>query len=311
MTDIKFPFKLYGVTVGALLFILNACGGGRPAESDAEKIVTPVTVTGAGTGYISEAVELPARSMFLKRSIARSSTTGTVEKVAVTFGDYVKKGQNIFTVRTREASVLSDALKSDSSLAFKGEINIYASRDGIITSVSHQGGDFVQEGDELAVISDRESFVFILEVPFELNNLVSTNRQCQLIFPDGKEVTGNIGGQLPDMDQEAQTIKYFIKAPVSGLLPANLNVKVRLVKRENKSASVLPREAVLGNETQTEFWVMKLLNDSVAVKIPVKKGIENTREIEITEPLFGKTDRFVLTGGYGLPDTAGIVINKQ
>ena len=42
----------------------------------------------------------------------------------------------------------------------------------------------------------------------------------------------------------------------------------------------------LGDETQTEFWVMKVLNDSTAVKVLVKKGIENYNEIEIIDPQF-------------------------
>ncbi len=36
---------------------------------------------------------------------------------------------------------------------------------------------------------------------------------------------------------------------------------------------VLPKQAVLGNETQTEFWVMKLINDSTAVKVINKQRV--------------------------------------
>jgi hypothetical protein len=112
------------------------------------------------------------------------------------------------------------------------------------------------------------------------------------------------------MDPTVQTVKYIVKAPLSGMLPANLNVKISIIKKENINARLLPREAIMGNETQTEFWVMKLMNDSVAVRIPVVKGIENNNQIEITETVLNSTDRIILTGGYGLADTANVIVKK-
>ena len=56
---------------------------------------------------------------------------------------------------------------------------------------------------------------------------------------------------------------------------------------------------------------MKLIDDSTAVKLPVTKGFENSDEVEIVEPLLGTSDRFLLTGGYGLSDTAKITIINQ
>jgi multidrug efflux pump subunit AcrA (membrane-fusion protein) len=297
--------------ITGLLIIICSCNRGGPASDEDQRIITPVTVTSVTSGLIAEYIELPAQSTFLNRNIVRSVTTGVIEKVLVTFGDYISKDQMLFTMKTREASVIAASLKADSSLAFTGEIMIKSSKEGIITSVTHQAGDFVQEGDELAVISDRESFVFILDVPFELRGLIDNNRKCTILFPDGKLLPGNITGQLPEMDPSAQTIRYFVKASVNVILPSNLNVKVKLVKRENIKATVLPREAVLGNETQTEFWIMRLINDSVAVKVPVKKGIENFTNIEITDPQLGQNDKIILTGGYGLPDTANVIVKNR
>ena len=55
---------------------------------------------------------------------------------------------------------------------------------------------------------------------------------------------------------------------------------------------------------------MKLLNDSTAIRISVSKGFENNEEVEITSPDFLPSDRIVLTGNYGLPDTARVTIQK-
>ena len=56
---------------------------------------------------------------------------------------------------------------------------------------------------------------------------------------------------------------------------------------------------------------MKLINDSTAVKIPVKKGIETKEKIEIIDPIFNTSDQIVRTGNYGLEDTARVYIIKK
>ena len=56
---------------------------------------------------------------------------------------------------------------------------------------------------------------------------------------------------------------------------------------------------------------MKLINDSTAVKVPIKKGIESQGKIEITEPVFTANDKIIQTGNYGLEDTARVTIIKK
>jgi hypothetical protein len=56
------------------------------------------------------------------------------------------------------------------------------------------------------------------------------------------------------------------------------------------------------------FWVMKLINDSTAVKVLLKPGIVTDTQIEIISPLFSKDDRVIISGHYGLADTAMVNI---
>jgi hypothetical protein len=168
----------------------------------------------------------------------------------------------------------------------------------------------VQEGDELAVLSDQNSLVFNLEAPFELRKYIEQSRTCLLRLPDSTVIKGVISGRMPEMNIQSQTVSYFIKPLGIGHLPQNLMATAIINKSTRTNAQVLPRAALLGNETQTEFWVMKVMNDSIAVKVPVKKGIENINEIEITDPQFLPDDKILLTGNYGLRDTAAIIINR-
>ena len=74
---------------------------------------------------------------------------------------------------------------------------------------------------------------------------------------------------------------------------------------------ILPKSAVQSDETLTEHWVMKLADDSTAVRVPVEVGNSNASEIEIKSDALSPQDRIILTGGYGLEDGAKVVVTKE
>ena len=294
-----------------IIGISFSCKHVSKTSEEVTEVKTPVTIVPVTFKPVSSTVTLPAVATFMNKNIIRATTTGTIEKILITPGEFISTDQLLFTIKTREAMALDRKSQIDSSLSFKGVINIVSHQEGVINSISYQKGDFVQEGDEMAVVSEQNSLVFIMDVPFELDNYVERNRNCRVILPDGREIDANISRKLPDMDIQSQTIRYVVKPLSPDRLPGNLIASVNLIKSRNENAMVVPKKAVLGNETQTEFWVMKLINDSTAIKVDVSKGFENNDEIEITKPEFLPTDRIILTGNYGLPDTARITIVKE
>jgi hypothetical protein len=291
--------------------LLFSCRHVTKTSEETTHIKTPVTIVPVAYKSVTSTVALPAVATFMNKSIIRATITGTIEKRLINPGEFIAADQLLFTIRTREAMALKKNDQADSSLSFKGLINITSHKEGVINSIAYQKGDFVQEGDEMAVISEQNSMVFILDVPFELDKYIEKNRNCRIILPDNRQISGTITGKLPEMDMQSQTMRYIIKPQSAERLPGNLIASINLVKSTNEKAMVLPKKAVLGDETQTEFWVMKLLNDSTAIKIVVSKGFENNDEVEITKPEFLPSDRIVLTGNYGLPDTARVTIIKE
>jgi multidrug efflux pump subunit AcrA (membrane-fusion protein) len=294
-----------------IVILTPSCKQTAPTTEEVLEVKTPVTITPVILKTVSSTVDLPAITTFLNKSIIRATTTGIIEKISIAQGDFVTANQILFSIRTRESIAIGNTMGNDSSLTFKGLITIASPKEGVINSVAYQKGDFVQEGDELASVSEQNSLVFILDVPFELDRFVERNRKCIVILPDSRHISGIITGKLPEMNMETQTIRYIIKPSDAGLLPGNLIASVSLIRSSNDKAVVLPRKAVLSDETQTEFWVMKLVNDSTAIKVKVSKGFENNAEVEITDPIFLPSDRIVLSGNYGLPDTARISIIKE
>ena len=67
---------------------------------------------------------------------------------------------------------------------------------------------------------------------------------------------------------------------------------------------------MLTDETQSQFWVMRLLNDSTAVKVPVTVGTQEKENVEIKKPLFSARDKILLSGNFGLDDTAAVKITR-
>jgi hypothetical protein len=132
-----------------------------------------------------------------------------------------------------------------------------------------------------------------------------------MVLPDGEKLIGSISGSMPSMDAASQTQNIILKVTTSHALPENLIAKVKVVKSYKGNTNSLPKTAILTDETQSEFWVMKMFNDSAAAKVVIKKGIETTDRIEIVSPSFTAADRILVTGNYGLGDTAKVQIVKE
>jgi multidrug efflux pump subunit AcrA (membrane-fusion protein) len=281
------------------------------ATEEEPETITPVTITSIGTEPMAEYFELNATSTFLQQAFVKASSNGYITSVNAGVGKMVSSNQNVFVLKTKEAQTLGNTINLlDSSFKFSGIINIKAGTTGYVSQVNHQKGDYVQEGEQLAVISDVSSFVFILNLPYELRPYVMNKDVAELILPDGKIIFGRIASSMPVVDSASQTQNIVLKVAEKGL-PVNLIAKVRVAKTVKSHTISLPSQSVLSDETQTEFWVMKLIDDSTAVKVPVEKGMEVNDRIEILKPVFSNTDKILLTGNYGLADTAKIKIVKE
>lgn len=304
--------KKIPLIVSILLSIL-ACKSKTPSEAAAPEpeASTPVTVTTPETGLLEEYIDLNATSVFQVKNFVKSNATGYLQAVNTHPGDLVQRGQVLFVVKTKEAESLGNALTElDSSLHFSGLASIYATTSGYITQLNYQAGDYVQDGEQLTAIADRGSFAFLLDLPFELRPYLAGNRTVQLLLPDGIKLKGTVSNSMPTVDPVAQTQSILIRVGGTQHLPENLIATVRLLKTSRRNATSLPKAAVLTDETQSEFWVMQMQEDSVAVKVPVRKGLETAERVEILSPKLHAGDRILLTGNYGLPDTARVKIEQ-
>ncbi|HAH23189.1 MAG TPA: RND transporter [Prolixibacteraceae bacterium] len=292
-----------------LLALISCQSNSKPAEADeSSKVTTPVTVTSITTSSISKVINLTATSSYLRKNTVKSSTSGYITKTSCTIGQYVKAGSPLYEVKTKEADALSNFSKTNPELAFNGELTIKAPTSGIITEVTKQANDYVADGDQLCIIADQSSLVFLLNVPFEQNKHAAIGTNCQIVLPDSTRIEGTITSKLAAIDAVSQTQSFIVKPHTNIQLPENLTAFVQLRESTKVNTQVTDRKCILTDETMENFWVMKLINDSTAVKIPVKTGIVTDNQAEIISPVFDKSDRLINTGNYGLPDTARVNI---
>ena len=293
--------------------LLLCCCHSKDSSSDTAtpevEPVTPVTVVPLSSGPMEAFIDLNATSVFQQKWIIKSNVTGYLQKANVQLNKFVSTGQVIFTIKTKEAQSIGNTISIlDSSFRFTGVNSIRSNGTGFISEINHQAGDYVQDGEQLAVITDSKSFVFLLDLPYEMRPYVIGKTTVQLLLPDSEKLLAHIVSNMPVMDSASQTQRIVLKADASHLIPENLIAKVRLVKNYNNHAYYLPKKAVLADETQSRFWVMKMINDSMAAKVEVKKGIETGDNIEIVSPVFSAQDKIVVTGNFGLADTARVKI---
>jgi len=294
-------------------FLVLACTPSikEAAESNKEVIGTPVTLTSPEKGNMKDVVEVNAVSAFLLKSAVKSNSNGYLQVVNATLGKLVNKGDELFVIKTKEANSLGNALiKLDTTFHFDGTIHIKSPGTGYITQINYRIGDYVQDGEALATITDTKSFVFLLDLPYELKSYLPNNHKLELKLPDGTNLQGRLEAPMPMVDAVSQTQNFIIKVNTSISIPENLIAKVALVKKLKINTTSIPKAALLSNDTQTEFWIMKMIDSVTSVRVDVKKGIETNSNVEILSPQLFSKDKLVLTGHYGLADTAKVIVNK-
>jgi hypothetical protein len=297
------------------LLLISGCSNKSVSKENSFEGVedgsTPVTITNPIKSNMAESVELNAVSSFLLKTNVKSSVTGYLQQVNASMGRFVKKGDILFVINTKESQSLGNTLsKIDSSLHFNGLISIKSPGTGYITQINYREGDYVQDGEQIATISDLNSFVFLLDLPYELKPYLKEHQGLKLRLPDGSILDGSITHSLPSVDAISQTQNFVISVNTKKQIPENLIAKVYLIKKSKLNTISVLKSAVLTDEVQSEFWIMKLVDSVTAIKVPIIKGIENTTHVEVLSPILKYTDKILLNGNYGLPDTAKVIINQ-
>lgn len=290
------------------VLLLFGCGGGQEDNTTTEVKVN-ITVCNPIEKNITKYLTLNGTTLFIKKEIVRAVFQGYIVKSFKSIGDKINNGEPLFLIKTKEASAVDSSNNYDLT-KFKGEITVYAKSSGVLSQMDYNTGDYVSDGEQIAVISNPSSLKINLSVPYDQISSIRINGVCCVELPDGKSITGIISKKIPSVEQATQTQTFMVDVPNDASLPENLNVNIKIPVKEFKNSIVLPKSAIMSSDVLDEFWIMKLINDTTAVKVNIQKGIEEDENVQILSPKLNKEERIVLVGAYGLPDTAFVKIGK-
>ncbi|HYW94499.1 MAG TPA: HlyD family efflux transporter periplasmic adaptor subunit [Bacteroidales bacterium] len=305
----KKPF-VFIVVISAIL--ISSCMHKKSEDESSFQAYPNVKTTQVTYDRISDHVELNATARYLKTSVLSSPVAGYVVHAYAEQGRKTRPGEVLYTLQTRESRALEEKKgELNDTFGFKGVDTLRSNTEGYIAETYHQAGDFVTQGEKLLTMKEISSLVFVLDLPYEWNSLVKVGMNVSMVFPDESQVTGTVSRISPVVDPSNQTQKVVIAVKEPGRYPEGLIAKVSIPMVTSTNAALLPKSAVLTNETETEYWVMKMINDSVAVKVPVKTGIITHDTVQIDSPAFSKKDRILIYGNYAVPDTLQVTLTDS
>ena len=287
--------------------MLSSCKT-RSTAGEEQLPAVSVKVTPMIQGDIENEICFNGSTTYLQKNLVISPIAGYIVKVNVRFGQEVNKGEVLFEVQTRE----SKALESDDRTSGDfGAVKIAAASSGFINdlNISETGG-YVAEGGSLCTIVNNNDLMVKVNVPFEYNYILTRGRICKIRLADNTYISGSVFRILPVMDEINQTQTVLIKPETGRQLPENLNLLITFISETHRQAFLVSKSSLMTNETQSEFWIMKFDTGNLAVKIPVKKGIENDTVAEIISSVLKINDLIISEGAYGLPDSTAIRLAK-
>jgi hypothetical protein len=296
-----------------LIFLLGGCGRHSPSSDESEvKPRSTVEVTQVHYGSISDDLELSGNTLYLRKDVITASIPAFITKVNCYLGKRVAKGEVLYILESKERKALGkDARLIDNSFRNFGIVALKAPAAGIISTFDRQqAGDYVLEGTQLCTIAENGSLAVQVNVPYDVVKYTVPGKNCTIRLPDGATYNAIMATPLTSVNISAQTQPILARPAEFLFLPENLIVKVLVRRGGASSKQLLPRSCVQSDEMMKTFWIMKLANDSTAIKVQVTIGNKNDKDIEILTPELGSSDRIVLTGAYGLPDTALVTIAK-
>lgn len=305
----KNKLLLFNTTLLFLIFF-TSCKN-QETSNAASEIIVPVTVRAIDTSKIDDYEEVSGSISYSVKTPIKSILTGYITSVNVKTNDLIPRGKTLFTIKTKEALALgNDVNKLDSNLHFGGALPIKTSTAGYVTAMNVEKGNYVQEGDILTIVNDLDSYGVVINVPFELKKYIKLNSTLTVYLPDGSTISSTVKQFIPSVDIGSQMQSVFLKLDTKASFPENLIVTVRIPKSQKSSIISLPKTAILSNEIETEYWTMKLINDSTAIKVPIQIGLKNQERTEIIAPKFELKDQFLTSGNFGVGDTLKIKISK-
>lgn len=293
-----------------LSLVAFGCHHEEKSANETTAVRSEVSVVHPQQQTITEYLQFNGVTQFQKKNNIRSTNTGYITSLLFKTGDRIQQGTVFCTINTKEQQALKNISSGDSSLSkFQKPLSVISNATGVITAINVLQGDYISEGDVLATASEPTSLIVVVNVPYENHQFAKEGSPCELVLSDGKIITTSISGMMPSVETASQSQAFFIRLPEQSL-PENLNVILRIPYKKSVNTLCITTSAVQTDELQKDFWLMKVVHDSLAVKVPVQTGLRNDSLTEIVSKNISISDNIISKGAYGLSDSTIVILKK-
>jgi hypothetical protein len=293
------------------ILLLTSCHPAVNTNNENMEARARVKIAKIAYRNLEQSINIIATTKYIDKGIITSPASGYITTFYAQPGSLVRKGQKLLSLETKEHRAMhQDSSINKNPLSDLGQFSVYAPADGFVTDLLHAYGDYVQDGASLGTFVHSNRLVFQAYIPFVYNKLAKTGMHCTLILPDSTVISAVFSRLLNTVDVSSQSVLVLIIPDKSIFLPEGLNAALKITTGHVSNTQVLPESALLSDETLRNYWIMKLINDSVSIKIPVKPGMHQGIWVQVENPVFSPTDRFIVEGNYGLSDTAKVEVEK-
>jgi multidrug efflux pump subunit AcrA (membrane-fusion protein) len=191
-----------------------------------------------------------------------------------------------------------------------GYTEIRSPIDGVISDRPVFAGETPASGVPLITVIDNSQVVARAHVPQEQAARIKLGDPAEITAPgEEKPFPGKVTIVSPATDPNSTTIEIWVQAPnPEGTLRVGTSVRLSIAVAKIKDTIVIPAESlVTSGEGATSVMVVD--RDNHAHQKQVQVGARQADRVQILTGL-NPGDQIVTVGAYGLPDNAGVEIQK-
>jgi RND family efflux transporter MFP subunit len=185
------------------------------------------------------------------------------QKKSISEQSYDENRYRVIGTEKRAASLSAQVEQLTIELKKK---KIRAPFDGVVIKRRVDRGEWISEGETVAVIGKDDIIDIVAELPEQFIQYIKIGMQVSA-SANGNNFSGTVIAIVPKGDVATRTFPVKIRTPNHYSLIEGMSAKVTLPKGERNEALLVPRDAIISKFGQTVVFAVK---DSEAVMVPVQ-----------------------------------------
>ena len=184
---------------------------------------------------------------------------------------------------------------------------------GVVENIDVRIGETVNSADIMACLTNRNHSVVLAKVPVDEIRSVNVGQTVNVYTTTGDGSSDGVKGVVravgEKVDPGNNTVNVLISLPADASLLPGQFVKVAIIYTEHTDCMAVPFESVV-IDTKGQATVA-VVTGGIAVKCPVTVGLHENGLTEVSGTSLAPGTTVVVTGAYGLPDSAAVRIMEQ